>query len=291
VLILGTIAVVAGSLVWALPAAGVIGVAVGSFLNVVVYRVPRRLSVVRPGSFCPSCRTPIRSLDNVPVVSWLVLRGRCRSCRAPIGIRYPLVEAVTGVVFVAVAWALGPHWAVPGMCVLAAAVLAQAVIELDGLVPPATVSLVGTALGAAALGAAAAADRRWWHLGGALIGTAVSAGVIACVRDRGRRGGYGDGRRPWALLPAGTAIGWCGPVGAPVGVVVTAGALVVLRRSRRPASDAPSDAASDAADAASDAASDEAPGKGRRADVAVAVLAGTAAAVIAAALSGGPIGL
>jgi leader peptidase (prepilin peptidase) / N-methyltransferase len=75
--------------------AAVLGAAFGSFLNVVAYRLPRGLSLVRPGSRCPACETPIRPYDNVPVLSWLALRGRCRSCRAPISARYPVVEAAT----------------------------------------------------------------------------------------------------------------------------------------------------------------------------------------------------
>jgi leader peptidase (prepilin peptidase)/N-methyltransferase len=74
----------------------VLGAVVGSFLNVVIYRVPRRLSIVRPGSACPECGTPIRWFDNLPIVSWLVLTGRCRSCHAPIPLRYPAVEAAAG---------------------------------------------------------------------------------------------------------------------------------------------------------------------------------------------------
>ena len=74
----------------------ILGTILGSFLNVVIYRLPRGLSLVRPGSRCPHCGTPIRPQDNIPLVSFLVLRGRCRACRAPIGWRYPLVEASSG---------------------------------------------------------------------------------------------------------------------------------------------------------------------------------------------------
>jgi leader peptidase (prepilin peptidase) / N-methyltransferase len=79
-----------------------IGAMVGSFLNVVVWRVPRRESVVHPGSRCPSCRQPVAAYDNVPVVSWLVLRGRCRACGAAISPRYPAVELLTAATFAAV---------------------------------------------------------------------------------------------------------------------------------------------------------------------------------------------
>ena len=76
--------------------AAVVGAVFGSFLNVVAYRLPRGESLSRPRSRCPQCQTQIKAYDNVPVLSWLALRGRCRSCRAPISARYPLVEAVTG---------------------------------------------------------------------------------------------------------------------------------------------------------------------------------------------------
>lgn len=91
----------------ALILAAVAGLAIGSFLNVVAYRLPRGESLSHPGSRCPACGTPIKPYDNVPVLGWLWLRGRCRACRAPISARYPIVEAVTGALYVlvvAVAW-------------------------------------------------------------------------------------------------------------------------------------------------------------------------------------------
>jgi leader peptidase (prepilin peptidase)/N-methyltransferase len=80
-----------------------LGLAVGSFLNVVISRVPAGESIVRPGSRCRACRTPVRSRDNVPVISWLVLRGRCRACGWRIPVRYPLVELGTGLLFAVLA--------------------------------------------------------------------------------------------------------------------------------------------------------------------------------------------
>jgi len=82
--------------------ATILGLIVGSFLNVVAHRLPRGASLALPGSQCPACRTPIRPLDNIPVLSWLLLRGRCRSCSARISARYPLVEALTAVLFAAI---------------------------------------------------------------------------------------------------------------------------------------------------------------------------------------------
>lgn len=92
-------------LVVAAVAAGVFGLLIGSFANVVVYRVPAGMSVIAPASACPRCGRSIRAWDNVPVLSWLLLRGRCRDCREPIAARYPLVEGGTGALFaVAAAW-------------------------------------------------------------------------------------------------------------------------------------------------------------------------------------------
>ena len=90
----------------------VLGLAVGSFLNVVVHRVPAKLSVVAPASACPSCGHAIRSRDNVPVVSWILLGGRCRDCGSAISVRYPLVELTTGLLFGAVTWWVAARGAV-----------------------------------------------------------------------------------------------------------------------------------------------------------------------------------
>jgi len=92
----------------------VFGLLIGSFLNVVVYRVPAGLSVVRPRSACPNCGHEIRGRDNVPVLSWLVLRGRCRDCATPISARYPAVELVTAVAFVIVLARFWPTTAAAG---------------------------------------------------------------------------------------------------------------------------------------------------------------------------------
>jgi leader peptidase (prepilin peptidase)/N-methyltransferase len=112
--------------------AGLLGLAVGSFANVVIYRVPRRESVVRPGSHCPACGTPVAWRDNLPLVGWLALRGRCRSCRAPIPIRYPLVELAMGLLWFLVALRLagdGLGWAIPAYLALAFICVVLAVID------------------------------------------------------------------------------------------------------------------------------------------------------------------
>jgi leader peptidase (prepilin peptidase)/N-methyltransferase len=126
-------------------AIGVLGLLIGSFLNVVVYRVPLGKSIVSPPSACPGCGTEIRPYDNIPVLSWILLRGKCRTCKEPISIRYPLVELATGVLFFVVALlavpplldAPSPRAAVAGALVIVAYLyfvaisVALALIDLD----------------------------------------------------------------------------------------------------------------------------------------------------------------
>jgi leader peptidase (prepilin peptidase) / N-methyltransferase len=112
-------------------AVGLLGLLIGSFLNVVVHRVPRRESVVSPPSACPSCQTPIRARDNVPVAGWVLLKGRCRDCDAAISPRYPLVELGCAVLFAVMALRFGLDPALPAYLYLAAVGLALALIDLD----------------------------------------------------------------------------------------------------------------------------------------------------------------
>src|SRR4051812_18121571 len=90
-----------------------LGLLIGSFLNVVIWRVPRGESIVSPPSACPRCGKEISARDNIPVVSWLLLRGRCRGCQEPISVRYPLVELGTAVLFGLTAWHFGLSWPLP----------------------------------------------------------------------------------------------------------------------------------------------------------------------------------
>lgn len=103
----------------------------GSFLNVVIWRVPRGESIARPPSHCPKCGTRIKARDNVPIVSWLLLRGRCRSCAEPISARYPLIEGLTGLVFALIVATRGLEWDLAWQLPLASVLIAVAVIDLD----------------------------------------------------------------------------------------------------------------------------------------------------------------
>src|ERR1044072_8905952 len=116
--------------------AGILGAIIGSFLNVVIHRVPREQSIVFPNSACPSCRTPLRPYDNIPVLSYLILRGRCRSCSNPISIRYPLVEALTALLFVTVALRDGTSFALPFDLAFVAALLALIFIDAEHMLLP-----------------------------------------------------------------------------------------------------------------------------------------------------------
>jgi leader peptidase (prepilin peptidase)/N-methyltransferase len=111
--------------------AGVVGAVVGSFLNVVIHRLPRGESLVHPRSRCPSCGTQIAEYDNVPIVSWLALRGRCRHCRAPISPRYPVVELLTALTFAAVVLVRGFDDDLILELPFVAALIALAGIDLD----------------------------------------------------------------------------------------------------------------------------------------------------------------
>jgi leader peptidase (prepilin peptidase) / N-methyltransferase len=123
-------------MVLAAPLAGLLGLMIGSFLNVVVHRLPRGESLVTPRSRCPGCETEIAPRDNVPVLSWLVLRGRCRGCGGAIPARYPLVELVTGVAFAATALVRGVDAGLALELPFVAMLVAVAFIDLDHRIVP-----------------------------------------------------------------------------------------------------------------------------------------------------------
>lgn len=154
----------------------VVGSLVGSFLNVVIHRLPRGESIVSPGSRCPACGNAIRPWHNVPVLGWLWLRGRCRDCGLPISVRYPLVELATALLFAAIAFRFGPAPLAWMWMAFGAALFAAAAIDADHRIIPDEISLGGLAVGltlAPALHVWDGADARaaWLHAGsGALLG-------------------------------------------------------------------------------------------------------------------------
>jgi len=121
--------------------AAITGLIVGSFLNVVAYRLPRRESLVTPGSHCPGCGVPIKPYDNIPVLGWLLLRGRCRNCRTHISARYPLVEAVTAVLAVLVVLTKHSAYEITLGLMLVAVLVPVALIDFDHKMIPNKITL------------------------------------------------------------------------------------------------------------------------------------------------------
>ena len=190
---------------------GVYGLVIGSFLNVVIWRVPRHESLVAPRSHCPECDTPIAPRDNIPLVSWALLRGRCRHCRAPISSRYPFVELATAVLFAAVGARFAHSWALPAFLVLTAALIAISAIDLEHfIIPNRIVYPVGFA--SVILLAAAAAIEHEWKPSKASLLDGQLAGVRVLRGRAQRRSLRRDGLRRRA------PVGRSGPVPRLVGL-------------------------------------------------------------------------
>ena len=187
---------------------GVLGLAVGSFLNVVIWRVPRKVSVVRPPSHCPQCETPIRPTDNVPVLSWLLLAGKCRHCGNRIPVRYPVVEASCGVLFAAVAARFGTAWDLPAYLVLTAALLAISLIDLEHFIVPDRITAPLTVSALALLGLAAVGEADGWRFGRAVLGGLAFFAFLLLLNLLYPKGmGMGDVKLAFSL---GLSLGWLG---------------------------------------------------------------------------------
>src|SRR5947207_10393218 len=215
-----------------------LGLAVGSFVNVVIYRVPRDLSVLRPGSRCPACEVPIRPWHNVPVLSWILLRGRCAGCRVPISVRYPLVELATAALFVAVTVRLGASLALPAYLYLAAIAVALTMIDFDVRRLPNTIVLPSYVVAGLLLVPPVVAHADWWA---GLRSLAAMAALwtfyfaLAFLYPGGM--GYGDVKLAGLL---GLYLGWLGWSSVLVGTFtgflmggLAGGALLVVRRAGR----------------------------------------------------------
>jgi len=186
----------------------VLGLLVGSFLNVVIWRVPRDESIVHPRSRCPSCGNQLRSIDNVPVLSWLFLRGKCHFCGEPISARYPLVELLTGVLFGAAALRLGYDWALPAFLVLFAGLVALSGIDVDHHRLPNKVVYPTLFATAPLLVLAAAATGEWGDLARAAIGGAIGFAILFVIHVVQPRGmGFGDVRLAGVMS---VGLGWLG---------------------------------------------------------------------------------
>jgi len=220
--------------------AALFGLVVGSYLNVVIHRLPRGVSTVLPRSACPSCGTVIRWYDNLPVASWLALGGRCRACRARIAWRYPLVEAATSALFVFAWWRHGLTLEAAVTALFGCLLLALAVIDAEHYLLPDRLTLPGIVVG---LAVQPFVD--WGGLVPALLGVALGGGLLLALWGgwyllRGEEGmGLGDVKM---LAMIGAFLGWKGVLvsllfASSLGSVVGLGLIAAGRgglRSRLP---------------------------------------------------------
>ena len=222
-------------------AGGVLGLLVGSFLNVVAYRVPIGKSVVSPPSACPACGHDIRHRDNIPVVSWALLRGRCRDCGVAISPRYAVVEASTAGVFAATAAIIGATWVLPAFWWFAAVCITLVLTDLDHKRIPNRILFPGTAAAAALLVIGAVLDGDASALGRAAGGGVTYFGLLFALAVIARGGfGFGDvklafllglflGYRSWAALLVGIFAAFF------VGGLVAVGLMIGRRAGRKDA--------------------------------------------------------
>lgn len=194
------------------------GLAIGSFLNVVVYRVPNGQSLSHPRSACPGCGNAIAAYDNIPLLSWVLLRGRCRHCQGSISARYPLVEAGTAALFVGVALRFGWSWTTAAVDVFVAGLFALACVDLERYLLPRRIVYTTAVLSGGLLVVASAATGRWSHLAvGAGCG-AVAFGLFWVLnRVNPRWLGFGDVRLAGVI---GFVLGWMGVDYALVGFLI-----------------------------------------------------------------------
>jgi len=188
--------------------AGLFGLVIGSFLGLVVDRLPRNESIVSPPSHCVACSAPVRGYDNIPVVSYVLLRGRCRVCRVRIPPRDAMLELGTAASFVLLAWRLNSAWTLPAFCVLAASLVAISAIDVEHLRIPSSIVYAAAGLGAPLLVLASAGTHRWSALLSALIGGAAAFGAFFALFFAVPKGiGFGDVRLAGLC---GAFLGWIG---------------------------------------------------------------------------------
>ena len=195
--------------------AAVLGLAAGSFANVAIYRVPDGRSVVSPPSACPKCGARVRPYDNIPVVSWLLLRGRCRDCKAPISVRYPAVEALMALLFAGVWWRFGATWTAASEAALAFGLVVLGFIDFDHMVLPRRVVYADLAVVMALALTGSATNGDWRRAGVAALCAVVPWVLFFAINYFAPHAlGFGDVRL--ALL-IGFGLGWLGPAYAFLG--------------------------------------------------------------------------
>lgn len=221
----------------------------GSFLNVVIYRVPEKLSLLHPPSRCPRCRHPLRPYDNVPILGWLWLKGKCRYCRVSISPRYPIIEAMTGGLFLAAFWQFGLSLETVAAWLLLCWLISLTFIDLDTLTLPNVLTQSGLVLGVIAQVAVCSSERSWTvgtatqGLMTAVIGAVLgiwlfeSIGLVGSLLTGKTVMGGGDGKLASLL---GAWLGWQGMLlssflACALGAFIGGGAIALgLLNRRRP---------------------------------------------------------
>ena len=209
----------------------ILGAAIGSFLNVVIHRVPNEQSIVFPNSACPKCGAKIKPYDNVPILSWLLLQGKCRDCREPISPRYPAVELLTALIFILVYWQIGPDALLPVLLIFVSAIIALIFIDAEHMILPNVITfplfifaVLVRAIYPLVFGGAYFSDIGQWpltrfldwttwalSLAGALLGAVVGGGSLWLVGEAWKRlrgvdaMGLGDVKMMAAI---GALLGW-----------------------------------------------------------------------------------
>jgi len=207
------------------------GAAIGSFLNVVIHRVPNEQSIVFPNSACPKCGESIKPYDNIPILSWLILRGKCRNCQASISARYPAVELLTALTFVLVYWQIGADPFLPAALVFVAAIIALIFIDSEHMILPNVITyplfvfaVIVRVVYPMVFGASAFTDLAVWPISqlpawptwalslfGALLGALVGGGFLWLVGEAWKRFrgvdamGLGDVKM---MAAVGALLGW-----------------------------------------------------------------------------------
>ncbi|MEW6675663.1 MAG: prepilin peptidase [Nitrospirota bacterium] len=185
------------------------GSIVGSFLNVCIYRIPRNLSIIIPSSRCPSCDSPVKPWDNIPILSYIFLGGRCRACKARISFRYPFVELLNAVLYIMVLWRFGSGWHTLIYFVFCSALIVIAFIDLDFQIIPDRITLIGILIGLIT-GSFLLPDPflRYSALGykSSIIGFLVGGGFFYAVAVLSRGGMGGGDIKMMAMV--GSLMGW-----------------------------------------------------------------------------------
>ena len=194
--------------IFAIPIA-LLGLIIGSFINVVAYRVPLKRSVVSPGSACPSCDHPLDWRDNIPVLSWLLLGGKCRHCGASISARYPIVEVATAALFVITYVEFGLVGVLPGYLWFVGVTVALTLTDLDHKLIPNRILFPSTAVGVVLLGLGSVVDGQIADFGSAILGGLIYFAALLAVALVARGGfGFGDVKLAAFLGLYATYLGW-----------------------------------------------------------------------------------